>query len=141
MAGNRRNIHDVSAALFPHDGRHGLHALHGSKQIGVEELAALRHIECLHSIVEAKAGIIDQDVDPSKLAHSGLYHGLNLLVLAHVAGHADGVLACANSLTRCFLARPIAGAQDKSSAVLSEQFRDRLANAHRGPGNYSNFAL
>ena len=82
-AGDRRDIHDRSAAGFLHFGNHRTHAEEHAARVDVHLLVPSGRVEDVR-VAAADAGIVDQHVDPAPRRHRFDNKGVPVGLAGHV---------------------------------------------------------
>src|ERR1019366_7093183 len=134
------DVDDRSRPALAHPWRNQLHQPERTLQNDLDHLVE-------HAFIDIEAGrlrhirarVIDEDIDPSELAHNGVHHSFDLFALPDVT---DDRLYGRPDLARDVLQRvSLAAADDHARTLADKCFRNGPADPAARAGDNGNFVL
>src|SRR5215469_11295888 len=106
QSGNGRDVEDATAPLFPHDRQHGSRHRHQTKDIRLVLGTDLLRRGFLKDTELPVSGIVNEDVDASKVLDRRSYRCVHLIFIGHVQRSYEEVIRRAKRLPHSLWATP-----------------------------------
>src|SRR5215469_1477789 len=140
MSNDAGDVDDGASALCLEAGRHHLHTLDGTEQIGLEQSAAFVHRHRGYGIQQPVTSIVDPDVDLPKTVLSPGGQSVDLATLAYVTRNRHSAVEVSHTAPGLFQPGEIARAQHDACAFGEESASKGLADSHGGAG-YNHYLI